>query len=232
MSGESGVSKSRRSNNRGKFVAGAGCVFGLAPLIVSFIALLFGSGIGNVLHWYTLVTAPIGVCVVVVGLVMTIKESHDRRTASNSSDSGDIDHEFVRSIRSKFTVGAAIAAGIAIVGLAFPVGGDSISVQNIVVIIAAFAIGFSARKIKSKPQFDFFHLVQLVGSIAVIVSHVGLLIGLAVMLTMFVQGMDPDLYPISELIGIAVGVLAMGLAVSSLVYTAKIRDRVGSHPAA
>lgn len=56
----------------GGIVAGAGCLFGLAPLIISFAAAAFGSAIGNVLHWYTLFTAPIGAVVVVVGLVVAI----------------------------------------------------------------------------------------------------------------------------------------------------------------
>ena len=56
----------------GGILAGAGCLFGLAPLIISFIALAFGSDIGNVLHWYTFFTAPLGAVVVIVGLIIAI----------------------------------------------------------------------------------------------------------------------------------------------------------------
>jgi hypothetical protein len=56
----------------GGILAGGGCLFGLAPLIISFIALAFGSDIGNVLHWYTFFTAPLGAVVVIVGLVIAI----------------------------------------------------------------------------------------------------------------------------------------------------------------
>lgn len=50
-------------------LAGCGCVFGLAPLIVSLLAAAVGSNIGNTLHWYTLFTAPVGAIIVIIGLV-------------------------------------------------------------------------------------------------------------------------------------------------------------------
>lgn len=61
-----------KSIKTGGILAGAGCLFGLAPLIISFIALAFGSDIGNVLHWYTFMTAPVGAVVVIVGLIIAI----------------------------------------------------------------------------------------------------------------------------------------------------------------
>lgn len=63
---------STNSAKTGGIVAGAGCLFGLAPLIVSLLAAAVGSNIGNTLHWYTFFTAPMGAIVVVVGLVMAI----------------------------------------------------------------------------------------------------------------------------------------------------------------
>ncbi|MCF8546835.1 MAG: hypothetical protein K9G02_02815 [Microbacteriaceae bacterium] len=56
----------------GGILAGAGCLFGLAPLAISFAAAGLGSDIGNTLHWYTLFTAPAGAVVVIVGLVTAI----------------------------------------------------------------------------------------------------------------------------------------------------------------
>jgi|GEM_PF-5432411 len=53
----------------GGILAGAGCVFGLAPLAISFAAAAVGSDIGIALHWYTLVTAPVGAVIVIIGLV-------------------------------------------------------------------------------------------------------------------------------------------------------------------
>ncbi len=61
-----------KSIRTGGILAVAGCLFGLAPLIISFIALAFGSDIGNVLHWYTFMTAPVGAVVVIVGLIIAI----------------------------------------------------------------------------------------------------------------------------------------------------------------
>jgi hypothetical protein len=54
----------------GGILAGAGCVFGLAPLVISFAAAAVGSDIGNTLHWYTLFTAPVGAVIVIIGLVV------------------------------------------------------------------------------------------------------------------------------------------------------------------
>ena len=56
----------------GGILAGAGCLFGLAPLAISFAAAGLGSDIGNTLHWYTVVTAPLGAVVVIVGLIIAI----------------------------------------------------------------------------------------------------------------------------------------------------------------
>jgi hypothetical protein len=63
------------TNNKiktGGILAGAGCLFGLAPLAISFAAAGLGSDIGNTLHWYTLFTAPVGAVVVIVGLIIAI----------------------------------------------------------------------------------------------------------------------------------------------------------------
>jgi hypothetical protein len=56
----------------GGILAGAGCLFGLFPLIISAAALAFGSNIGNTLHWYTLFTAPVGAIIVIIGLVVAL----------------------------------------------------------------------------------------------------------------------------------------------------------------
>ena len=56
----------------GGILAGAGCLFGLAPLAISFAAAGLGSDIGNTLHWYTFFTAPLGAVVVIVGLIIAI----------------------------------------------------------------------------------------------------------------------------------------------------------------
>lgn len=78
-SADKSVSKSapgqRKANSpikTGGILAGAGCLFGLAPLAISFAAAGLGSDIGNTLHWYTLFTAPAGAVVVIVGLVIAI----------------------------------------------------------------------------------------------------------------------------------------------------------------
>ncbi len=59
----------------GGILAGAGCIFGLAPLLISLAAAGVGSDIGNTLHWFTLFTAPIGAIVVIIGLIRAIVAS-------------------------------------------------------------------------------------------------------------------------------------------------------------
>ena len=70
----------------GGILAGAGCIFGLAPLIISFAAAAVGSDIGNVLHWYTFFTAPAGAVVVIVGLIIAIVGA-SKSTASDFAES-------------------------------------------------------------------------------------------------------------------------------------------------
>ena len=62
----------QNSVKNGGILAGAGCLFGLAPMIISVAAAAVGSDIGNVLHWYTFMTAPVGAVVVIVGLIIAI----------------------------------------------------------------------------------------------------------------------------------------------------------------
>jgi hypothetical protein len=70
----------------GGILAGAGCIFGIAPLAISFAAAGLGSDIGNVLHWYTFYTAPIGAVVVIVGLIIAIVGAN-KSTASDFAES-------------------------------------------------------------------------------------------------------------------------------------------------
>jgi hypothetical protein len=84
------------SNNTaraGGIVAGVGCLFGLAPLIISFAALAVGSDIGNTLHWLTLMTAPIGAVIVVVGLIVAI-------VGASRSSAEDLAADFTGSTES------------------------------------------------------------------------------------------------------------------------------------
>ena len=77
------------TNNKiktGGLLAGAGCLFGLAPLAISFAAAGLGSDIGNTLHWYTFFTAPAGAVVVIVGLVIAIIGA-SKSTASDFDES-------------------------------------------------------------------------------------------------------------------------------------------------
>jgi len=74
---------------KGGLIAGGGCLFGLAPLIISFIALAFGSDIGGTLHWATFMTAPIGAVVVIVGLIMAIRAANTS-TAADFAESATV----------------------------------------------------------------------------------------------------------------------------------------------
>lgn len=74
-SGSKTADAQRRANNpvkTGGILAGAGCLFGISPLALSLAALAVGSDAGNVLHWYTFATAPVGAVVVIVGLIIAL----------------------------------------------------------------------------------------------------------------------------------------------------------------
>jgi hypothetical protein len=61
-----------KETKTGGFVAGAGCLFAIAPMAASIAALAFGSDIGNVLSWFTYFTAPIGAVAIIVGIILAI----------------------------------------------------------------------------------------------------------------------------------------------------------------
>ena len=57
---------------KGGIIAGAGCFFAIAPIVVALVAVPFSSDIGNTLPWLTFLTAPAGAIAVIVGIVMAI----------------------------------------------------------------------------------------------------------------------------------------------------------------
>jgi hypothetical protein len=57
---------------QGGIVAGAGCLFAIAPIVVALVAVPFNSDIGNTLPWLTFLTAPAGAIAVIVGIIMAI----------------------------------------------------------------------------------------------------------------------------------------------------------------
>jgi hypothetical protein len=57
---------------KGGIVAGAGCLFAIAPIVVALVAVPFSSDIGNTLPWLTFFTAPAGAIAVIVGIIMAI----------------------------------------------------------------------------------------------------------------------------------------------------------------
>jgi hypothetical protein len=63
------------TNNKiktGGILAGAGCLFGIAPVALALAAAAIGSDAANVLPWLTYFTAPVGAVVVIVGLIIAI----------------------------------------------------------------------------------------------------------------------------------------------------------------
>lgn len=211
----------------GKITMGVGCLFGLAPMAISVIALFFGSGIGNVLHWYTLYTAPIGLGVFLVGLVIAMKQSQAKRVSVTSSNATQIDHVLKDTISIRFTVGSTLALVSALAGLAFPVEDDSIAVSNVVVIVAALSVGISARRLKTRAHLSTFRNIQLVGSIASILVNIGIGLGLVIALTGIYQGSDPYVWTGPVLVSFVGGIVAITLAVMSIVYTNKLIAQTG-----
>lgn len=57
------------SGNPGGVLAGCGCIFAIAPIIMSVVTAPFNSG-ADVWHWYLVTTFPIGGVVVITGLII------------------------------------------------------------------------------------------------------------------------------------------------------------------
>jgi hypothetical protein len=64
--------RANKSIKTGGILAGAGCLFGIAPLALALAAAAIGSDAANVLPWATYLTAPVGAVVVIVGLIIAI----------------------------------------------------------------------------------------------------------------------------------------------------------------
>lgn len=119
-----------------------GILGGLAPLIISLIASVFGNQMGMVLHWYTLVSFPVGLVVSLLGVIILIRNSAREAGTAVAGDSvtGVVatrgSNSKVKLVKFVYTFGAALMiattairlfvlnqfAGILIVFEAAPIG--------------------------------------------------------------------------------------------------------------
>lgn len=208
----------------GPTMIGAGCLFGLAPLIVSVVALFFGSGIGNVLHWYTFITAPIGLCIVVVGIVLA-----SRRRSTSEPPSADaalpLDATLRDAIRLRFTVGSAIALVAAIVGFVAAGSGsgmgwgDSIGIGSLIAAGLAVWVGLSARKISSAQSLKDFRVTQLVASVLIIIGNLGTVLSVLMSFAGFLDGVDYYEWSAGHIASLVSALAITALAIASIVYS-------------
>lgn len=234
METDGGHRSGRKSSRTGPTIIGAGCLFGLAPMIVSIVALMFGSGIGNVLHWYTLITVPIGLCIAVVGIVVTASRSTSQTAEANAAPVVVLDVSVRNRIRSRFVTGSGIALAASILGF-FAAGfgdgtsaGDSLGIGGLLTAGLVVWVALSARKLSTMANFGELRTVQLVASVLVIIGNLGTVVGVVIAATGIFGGNAGDEWAGYEIVTLISSAVLTALSVASLVYTERIARQLGA----
>jgi hypothetical protein len=228
----------------GGILAGSGCIFGLAPLVISLIAAGLGSDIGNTLHWFTFMTAPIGAVVVIAGLIMAIVGAN-KSAASDFAESGTLSHEKVSAgepvaapaakpvelpplpVGLAQTVKIAYAFGFVVLlvscGMRVTIFQPFSGILTLFDLVPVFFAGwfvFMARNAHDGLQFLRLYQSQLVVSIAGCVVGLWPLVTLDTSLQLLESG-DVDVF---QLVGSAITSLIPAVAsLASLVFAGVVR---------
>lgn len=219
---------------RGQKIAGTGCIFGLAPLLLSFVFALIGSGVGNVLHWYTLFTAPVGVVIVIIGIAMWVNARGKHAKVAGEAvgpekevrAESQLSPDLTKSIRTKYLIGAGIAAVLAILEtvISFPMTG-SIGIGAMALIGGSVWVAVIANKLPTTRDFQQLRLASLVTTVSWIVLYGLSVVAFASSLVVTVG--DPSAESGGdEIVLRLVPVSVITLAITSLSYSATIQRKV------
>jgi hypothetical protein len=160
----------KNSVKTGGILAGAGCIFGLAPIIVSFIAMFaFGSDLGF-LHWYVFYTAPVGAAVVIVGLIITIvganmSTASDFAGSTKSVELPPLPSGLARLVKIAYAVGFGIVL-VSCVMRVVPMFWGLLTLLELIPVFFAGWIVFLARNAHDGLGFLRLYQTQLLVSIA------------------------------------------------------------------
>jgi MFS family permease len=213
----------------GIILAISGLAFGIAPLAISLLAAALGSDIGNVLHWFTLMTAPIGIIASIVGLVMAARSTSKEPVKLRGklrNQTPDLlpapSRGVTRTLRIVYVAGAIIVAASALLRVTIfqPNSGIVILIDMTPAFLAAL-LAKKALAPQSALTFLQFHKTQAIicwGGL-VLSGPIGLL-GASSSLA-FIN--DEDIV-VSQLIGTAItGLTPAAACLASLIFAATLK---------
>ena len=234
----------------GGITAGAGCLFGLAPLIISFAAAAVGSDIGNVLHWYTLSTAPAGAVVVIIGLIMAIvgasRKTPEEFAKSVSTVSDDdaagaataeekpvtpvtlppLPASLARLVKLAYAIGfgVVLVSCVMRVTLFQPMSGIMTFFDLVPVAFAAWFV-FLARNALDGLQFLRLHQSQMIVSIAGCVAGLYPLVYLSDDIAMLIEPNEDGLDKFQWGGTVITGLIPLLASIASLIFAGIVRGR-------
>ena len=210
----------------GGILAGSGCIFGLAPLAISFAAAAVGSDIGNTLHWYTFFTAPIGAVVVIVGLIIAIigankSTASDFAESTTSAELPPLPSGLARLVKLAYAVGFGIVLVSCVMRVTmFQPFSGFLTLFDLVPLFFAGWFVFLARNAHDGLGFLRLYQSQLVVSIAGCVVGIWPLVTLDTSLQLLEFG-DVDVF---QLVGSSItGFIPAVASLSSLVFAGVVR---------
>lgn len=222
----------------GLIIVAAGIVFAIAPITISLIAAQFGSNIGIVLHWFTLLTAPVGAIVAIVGLVIAARGSSRETVRLRGALRGtSIDTlpapspAITRTLRVVYLAGAALVAASALLRVTVfqPLGGI-LTLVDLTPVVLAVLLAKKALAVDTTATFLQFHRTQsIIGWVGALLAGPVGLFGLSSL-----EFLDEPEVVASQIIGTAITGLVPAVAcVASLIvagvlkaiYIRTVRDR-------
>jgi hypothetical protein len=214
-----------RSFKTGGILAGAGCLFGLAPLVISLAAAAVGSDIGNVLHWYTFFTAPLGAVVVIVGLIIAIVGASKSTPAdfAKSVALPPLPASLARSVKRAYAIGfgVVLVSCVMRVTLFQPMSGILTFFDLVPVFFAGWLV-YLARNAQEGLPFLRLYQSQFVVSIAGCVAGLWPLVTLDTSLSL----LEYDQSIAFELVGTVITAFIPAVAsLASLIFAGVVRAK-------
>ena len=161
---------------------------GLSPIIVSLVGAAFGSNIGQVLHWLTLMTFPVGLIIALIGVVGLLRNSVKLESQSGTNSK-------VGLVRFVFGLLFLLIFANTVFRLFFlNQGGGILFVFELMPVAFSFWLAMQSWKLaKTKGEtFDSFYKAQAIVAIVVMVGGIPAILNIALYGDLFFGGTEEE----------------------------------------
>ena len=161
---------------------------GLSPIIVSLIGAAFGSNIGQVLHWLTIVSFPVGLIVALIGVAALLRNSVKTEGQRGTNTK-------VGVVRIVFSICFVLILANTVFRLFFlNQGGGILYLFELMPLAFSFWLAMQAWKLASNggETFEQFYKAQAIVAIVVIVGGIPAIFNIALYANLMLGGTEEE----------------------------------------